>query len=108
MMGYISHHIKKKTGVVKMDKQSFKDVCIFEEDNYWKTGYNIKVVQNNNDTQTFIMSHSHLDYKNGVIISPKIQSEEMIVSRSQYCFKVEPESFRGVYSKPYTGYQRGG
>ena len=32
----------------------------------------------------------------------------MLVSRSQYCFKVEPGYFRGVYSKPYTGYQRGG
>jgi hypothetical protein len=32
----------------------------------------------------------------------------MIVSRSQYVFKVEPGFFRGIYSKPYTGYQRGG
>lgn len=54
------------------------------------------------------MSHSHLDYKNGVIISPKMQVDDMIVSRSQYVFKVEPGSFKGVYSKPYTGYQRGG
>jgi hypothetical protein len=32
----------------------------------------------------------------------------MLVSRSQYVFRVEPGFFRGIYSKPYTGYQRGG
>lgn len=30
------------------------------------------------------------------------------MSRSQYCFKVEPGEFRGVYTKPYTGFGRGG
>lgn len=108
MMAYTSFHMENETGMVKMAKQDFKDICVFEEENYWKTGYNFKLIQNNTESQTFIMSHSHLDYKNGVIISPKMQSDDMIVSRSQYCFKVEPGSFRGVYSKPYTGYQRGG
>jgi len=108
MMAYTSFHLENETGMVKMAKQDFKDICVFEEENYWKTGYNFKLVQNNTDNQIFIMSHSHLDYKNGVIIAPKMQNEEMMVSRSQYCFKVEPGSFRGVYSKPYTGYQRGG
>lgn len=54
------------------------------------------------------MSHTHLDYKNGIIVAPRGQNDDMLVSRSQYTFKVEPGFFRGIYSKPYTGYQRGG
>lgn len=69
-MAYVQHHMERETGMVKQAKQDFKDVLVFEEENYWKTGYNFKFVQNNSDSQTFIMSHSHLDYKNGVLISP--------------------------------------
>lgn len=107
-MAYVQFHMENETGMVKLAKQDFKDIFVYEEENYWKTGYNFKFIQNNTDSQVFIMSHSHLDYKNGVIISPKMQVDDMIVSRSQYVFKVEPGSFKGVYSKPYTGYQRGG
>lgn len=103
-MAYVQYHMERETGMVKQAKQDFKDVLVFEEENYWKTGYNFKFVQNNTDSQAFIMSHSHLDYKNGVLISPKTEQDDMIVSRSQYVFKVEPGSFKGVYSKPYTGY----
>jgi len=107
-MAYVQHHMENETGMVKLAKQDFKDIFVYEEENYWKTGYNFKFIQNNTDSSVFMMSHSHLDYKNGVIISPKMQVDDMIVSRSQYVFKVEPGSFKGVYSKPYTGYQRGG
>ena len=108
MMAYTTFHMENGTGVVKLAKQDFKDIDVFEEENYWKTGYNFKLVQNNTDNMVFVMSHSHLDYKNGIIISPKQANDDMIVSRSQYVFKVEPGFFRGIYSKPYTGYQRGG
>ena len=91
-----------------MAKSDYKDIEIFEEENYWKTGYNYKLVQNNTENQMFVISHTHLDYKNGIIIAPKAQTEDMLVSRSQYVFRVEPGFFRGTYSKPYTGYQRGG
>ena len=103
-MAYVQHHMENETGMVKLAKQDFKDIFVYEEENYWKTGYNFKFIQNNTDSSLFIMSHSHLDYKNGVIICPKMQVDDMIVSRSQYVFKVEPGSFKGVYSKPYTGY----
>ena len=54
------------------------------------------------------MSHSNLDFKNGLIIKPTRVDEDYIVSRSQFVMKVEPNEFRGVYTKPYTGFQRGG
>ena len=107
-LAYVQHHMERETGMVKQAKQDFKDVFVYEEENYWKTGYNFKFVQNQSDSQVFIMSHSHLDYKNGVIISPRTQQDDLLVSRSQYVVKVEPGSFKGIYSKPYTGYQRGG
>lgn len=71
MMAYTQFHMENGTGVVKMAKSDYKDIDIFEEENYWKTGYNYKLVQNNTENQMFVMSHTHLDYKNGIIISPK-------------------------------------
>jgi hypothetical protein len=71
MMAYTTFHMENGTGVVKISKQDFKEIDVFEEENYWKTGYNFKLVQNNTEHQVFVMSHTHLDYKNGVIITPK-------------------------------------
>lgn len=49
MMAYTTFHMENGTGVVKMAKQDFKEVEVYEEENYWKTGYNFKLVQNNTD-----------------------------------------------------------
>lgn len=53
------------------------------------------------------MSHTHLDFKNGLIIKTDNQ-DDYIVSRSQYVLSVPPGGHRGVYTKPYTGFMRGG
>lgn len=47
MMAYTTYHLDNNTGVVKLAKQDFAEIEIFEEENYWKTGYNFKLVQNN-------------------------------------------------------------
>lgn len=91
-----------------MGKSEFAEVEVFEEENYWNTGYNFKLARNNSTDKVFIMSHSNLDFTNGMIIQPTKLTEDYVVSRSQYCFRVEPGEFRGVYTKPYTGFQRGG
>lgn len=108
MMSYTMHQLEKHTGEVKQVDSEFQEVQIYEEENYWKTGYNMKLVRNNSKNQTLVMSHSHLDFKNGLILQPTRLDDDYIVSRSQYSFRVEPHEFRGVYCKPYTGFQRGG
>lgn len=70
MMAYTIYNLDNDTGLVKMAKQEYKDIECYEEENYWRTGYNYKLVQNNSKNLVFIMSHTHLDFKNGVIISP--------------------------------------
>ena len=81
---------------------------IYEEANYWETGYNFKLFKNTSLTKLFIVSHTNLDFKNGLIIQPTKILEDYIVSRSQYVACIEPDEFRGIYTKPYTGFQRGG
>ena len=88
MMAYVKYHMENDTGKVNQVKQDFKDIYVYEEENYWDTGYNFKMIRNHTDSKVFIMSHSHLDYKNGAIISPKSQIDDMIVSRSQFILKV--------------------
>lgn len=107
MMAYTNMSVAKKTGEVKQADSDFAEVKIYEEDNYWKTGYNIKLFQNNSQ-KTFVASHSNLDFKNGLIILPTRIEDDYVVSRSQYAIKVGAGDFRGVYTKPYTGFQRGG
>jgi len=38
-MAYSNYHIENKTGMVTCKNDQFDGVEIFEEDNYWKTGY---------------------------------------------------------------------
>lgn len=49
-MAYVQHHMEGDTGMVKLSKQDFKDIFVYEEENYWKTGYNFKLIQNNTDS----------------------------------------------------------
>ena len=63
-----------------------------------------------------VLCHSHLDFKNGFIIPPTEDYKDTEgykeapyeVSRSQYVFSVPPMSKRGIFTKPYTGFGRGG
>ena len=107
MMSYSMHSIQHRTGDVKMGKADHPNIEIYEEENYWKTGYNFKLVKNNTDA-LFVMSHTNLDLANGLLIKPTKIMEDYIVSRSQFCFCIEPGEFRGVYTKPYAGFKRGG
>lgn len=107
MLAYSKFHMDNQTGAVKCNTKDFQNIQIFEEENYWKTGYNYKLIKNNTTQQVFIMSHTHLDFKNGLLIKTDNQ-EDYIVSRSQYVFSVPPGGHRGVYTKPYTGFMRGG
>jgi len=107
MLAYSKFHMDNQTGAVKCNTKDFQNIQIFEEENYWKTGYNYKLIKNNTTQQVFIMSHTHLDFKNGLMIKTDNQ-EDYIVSRSQYVFSVPPGGHRGVYTKPYTGFMRGG
>lgn len=43
-MAYVQHHMENETGMVKLAKQDFKDIFVYEEENYWKTGYNFKFI----------------------------------------------------------------
>jgi len=54
------------TGTIKEGKSDHEEVQIFEEDNYWKHGYNMRLCLNNSNENTFIMSHSNLDFRNGL------------------------------------------
>lgn len=83
-------------------------MLVWEESNYWETGYNFKLVHNTTDDQVMVLCHSHLDFKNGLIIPPGSDAEGYRVSRSQYAFSVPPQTKRGVFAKPYTGFGRGG
>ena len=57
-----------------------------------------------------VLCHTHLDFKNGFIITPFTSSnfDSYSVSRSQYAFAVPPNTKRGVFTKPYSGFSRGG
>lgn len=79
-----------------------------QETNYWKCGYNFLLVQNAHEDQVHVMAHSHLDFKNGLIIKPSPTSSNVRVSRSQYVVVTGPGETRGVFAKPYTGFGRGG
>lgn len=108
MMCYSIATIENGGAEVKMGKSDFEEVEIFEEENYWNAGYNFKVAKNNSQDKVFIMSHTNLDFKNGLMIKPCQLQDDYRVSRSQYSFMVKPGEYRGVYTKPYTGYSRGG
>lgn len=71
LQAYSNYHIENKTGMVTCKNDQFDNVEIFEEDNYWKTGYQFQLVKNNTD-EIFVMSHSHLAFKNGLVIKPKV------------------------------------
>lgn len=68
MMSYCLNSIENETGAVKMGKSDSPDVEVFEEENYWTTGYNVKVVRNNSSDQVMVTSHTNLDFKNGLMI----------------------------------------
>ena len=53
------------------------------------------------------MSHSHLAFKNGLIIKPNVQGEEYFVSKCQFVFTVKPGECKGIFAKPFTGFERG-
>jgi len=102
------HSVKKEKNQIKLAKSEYEEIEIFEDENYWNLGYNIKLVKNNSPDKVLVMSHSNLDFQNGYIIKPKEPNEEFMVSRCQYCFYVMPGEFRGVYTKPYVKFKRGG
>jgi len=53
------------------------------------------------------MSHSHLDFKNGLMIKANEENEDYVVGFSQYGLVVPPGEYRGIFVKPYTGFERG-
>ena len=110
MMAMSLREVKKPGSLIKKGKSDFPDVIdIYEEENYWHLGYNMRLIKNNTADKVFVMSHSNLDFENGLIIPPKEEDDdEMVVSRSQYCVYVMPGEFRGVYTKPYPKFKRGG
>jgi hypothetical protein len=108
LSAYCEYHHELGDGVVKVDDSQYDGMLIWEESNYWETGYNFKLVHNTTDDQVMVLCHSHLDFKNGLIIKPGSDSEDYRVSRSQYAFSVPPHGKRGVFAKPYTGFGRGG
>jgi hypothetical protein len=107
-MGMSLREIKKPGSMIKRGKSDFPEVEIFEEENYWNLGYNMRVIKNNSQDKVFVLSHSNLDFENGLILQPKKDTEELVVSRSQYCIYVMPGEFRGIYTKPYPKFKRGG
>lgn len=108
LSAYCEHHHDQDDGVVNLDEAQFPGMLIWEESNYWETGYNFKLVHNNTDDQVMVLCHSHLDFKNGLIIRPSEDADGYVVSRSQYAFSVPPHAKRGVFAKPYAGFGRGG
>lgn len=91
----------------KVEKKDEEGYAVYSEENYWKTGYNYMLYKNDSD-KTLVVSHSYIGFKNGLLIQPKEEREDMIVSRTQFALKVAPGEYKGVFAKPYTGYSRGG
>ena len=67
---------------IKQSQSDFPEVTIFEEANYWNTGYNFKLFKNSSKNNLFVVSHSNLDFKNGLLIQPTKILEDYIISRS--------------------------
>ena len=110
LSAYCQFHHEEQDDVVKVDDSQYAGIHIWEESNYWETGYNFKLVHNTTENQVMVLCHSHLDFKNGFIFKPADDTkfESYKVSRSQYAFSVRPNEKIGVFAKPYTGFSRGG
>lgn len=75
LSAYCEFHHEQGDGVVKVDDSQYDGMLIWEESNYWETGYNFKLVHNTTDDQVMVLCHSHLDFKNGLIIKPKNEDQ---------------------------------
>jgi len=111
MTAYSNHHIDNETGDVKVDADTYKDqgITVYSETSVWKTGYRFKLLVPNDpaSAQAFIYLHSHLDFKNGLIIQDqKPKTDTHIVGRCQVALLVREEP-RGFYTKVYKGYGEG-
>lgn len=70
MTAYCEYHDELGDDVVKYDDSQYAGIRIWEESNYWETGYNFKLVQNKTHDKVMVLSHTHLDFKNGLIYKP--------------------------------------
>ena len=84
MTAYCEFHHDQDDGVVKLDETQYAGIRIWEEANYWESGYNFKLVQNKSHDKALVLCHTHLDFKNGLIYEPKESSfaDTYKVSRS--------------------------
>ena len=69
LSAYCEFHNKEDDNVVKLDDSQYDEIKIWEETNYWETGFNFKIV-NNKSPNYMVLCHSNLDFKNGFIITP--------------------------------------
>lgn len=68
LAAYCEFHHEEQDDVVKVDESQYYGIKIWEEANYWETGYNFKLVHNGTTNQVMVLCHSHLDFKNGFIL----------------------------------------
>jgi hypothetical protein len=68
LTAYCKFHHEQEDDVVKVDDSQYAGIHIWEEANYWESGYNFKIVENTSSDQVMILCHSHLDFKNGYIL----------------------------------------
>ena len=66
---YCQHCIQNDPSGIKEGKSDYPaEVQIYEEANYWTTGYHFKMFMNTTKSKLYICSHSNLDFKNGLLI----------------------------------------
>ena len=62
LMAMSLYSIKKEKNQIKQGKSEHAEIEIFEEENYWNLGYNMRLFKNNSPDKALVVSHSNLDF----------------------------------------------
>ena len=93
MQAYTSNFAKKPK-FVTVDKQ-FTGVEIYSDANMKDTGFRYKQIANKTKDKIFVYMQSHIVLKNGLIVKPAKNDDNMIVSKNQVAIKVGPGETKG-------------